>query len=846
MLRATFKSLLSRKVRLILSGLAVVLGVMFVSGSFVLTDTMGRSLDQLFATVYTGVDVQLHAKARPDNPGAIPTVPADRLTQVRATPGVASATGVVQVNGARIIGANGKVVTTMDAVPRYGRNWIGTSNLVRLRQGNGPKADNEIAINAALAKAAGVKVGDRVGILTREPKRTFTLVGIFGYSGGRDSIGGNQEIAFTEPVAQELMLGAKGQYSHIDVQAIDGVSAEALRDRLNATVGSAYEAKTGKQMQAAEAASARGELKFVNNILLGFAGVALFVGVFLILNTFSIIVAQRTRELALMRAIGGSRRQMIGSVLVEAVAIGLISSVLGLATGVGVGTLLAYVFGNSGGSQMELAGVGVPSSAVIAAFGVGIVVTVLAALLPALRASRIPPIAALHEVATPDRPLTRVSVAGSLVGAIGAAILGVGLSGKAHGSTLPLILAGVLVSFTGVALLTPLVARPVVSALGRLLSWSIPGKLGRRNAARNPRRTAITAAALMVGVALITGVNVVLASTIQSLHKQGDTLVKADLIISGDPTGGMPTTFDPAVLDRAKRIPGVREISGDYLDVARVGGREAMVTAPTDLPALANMFPMNAVEGSVRALSADELVVDHKLANEYGLHAGNTVQVTLSRGRPHTMTVVGIYRATDVSRGWLVSPASIRDFELRQPVGGYLRVTDGANVEEVRKVVDKLLVDSPEVSVGDRSAYIAQQTAILDKMVAMIQILLALAVLVAVLGIINTLALSVLERTRELGLLRAIGLRRGQTMRMVTVEAVVISVFGALLGMAVGSGLGAAVVRALKSQGFGVLAFPWQDMAMYVALAAVIGVVAAILPAIRSARINVLAAIAHE
>jgi putative ABC transport system permease protein len=210
------------------------------------------------------------------------------------------------------------------------------------------------------------------------------------------------------------------------------------------------------------------------------------------------------------------------------------------------------------------------------------------------------------------------------------------------------------------------------------------------------------------------------------------------------------------------------------------------------------------------------------------------------------MTVVGIFQATDVSRGWLVSPASIHDFELKQPVGGYLRVTDGASVEDVRKQVDKLLVDSPEVSVGDRSAYIAQQTAILDKMVVMIQILLALAVLVAVLGIINTMALSVLERTRELGLLRAIGLRRGQTMRMVTVEAVVISVFGALLGMAVGSGLGAAVVRTLKSQGLNVLAFPWQQMAMYVALAAVIGVVAAILPAIRSARINVLAAIAHE
>jgi putative ABC transport system permease protein len=683
-------------------------------------------------------------------------------------------------------------------------------------------------------------------VLTREPKRTFTLVGVFGYSGGRDSLGGTQEVAFTEPVAQELMLGAKGQYSHIDVQASPGLSAETLRDRLNAAIGSGYEAKTGKQMQAAEATSARRDLKFVNNIFLGFAGVALFVGIFLILNTFSIIVAQRTQELALMRAIGGSRRQMIGSVLVEALIVGFIASVLGLAAGVGVGTLLAYIFGNIGGGELALAGVGVPSSAVIAAFAIGILVTVAAALLPALRASRIPPVAALREVATADRPLTRVTVSSAVIGSIGAAILGIGLSGTAHGSTLWLILGGVLVSFIGVALLTPLVARPVVSTLGRLLSFSVAGKLGRRNAARNPRRTAITAAALTVGVALVTGVNVVVASTIQSLHKQGDTLVKADLIISSDPTDGMPPTLDSAVLDRAKRIPGVGEVSAEDIDLARVGGKDTMVTAASDLPALAHMFPINAVEGTVRALSADELVVDNKLANERGLHAGSIVQVQLSHGDPHTMTVVGIFHAKDVSRGWYVSPASVRDFELKQPVSGYLRVTDGASVADVRTQVDNLLVDSPEISVGDRSAYIAQQAAVLDKMVMMIQILLALAILVAILGIINTLALSVLERTRELGLLRALGLGRGQTMRMVTVEAVVISVFGALLGMAVGSGLGAAAVRALKSQGLGVLAFPWQEMAMYVALAALVGVIAAILPAIRAARINVLSAIAHE
>jgi putative ABC transport system permease protein len=277
-----------------------------------------------------------------------------------------------------------------------------------------------------------------------------------------------------------------------------------------------------------------------------------------------------------------------------------------------------------------------------------------------------------------------------------------------------------------------------------------------------------------------------------------------------------------------------------------VAGKDTAVTAPTDLVATARMFPMRPVDGTIRALSPDELVVDNKLAKEYGLHAASTVQVELSHGRPHTMTVVGVFQSTEVSRGWYVSPASVRDFELKQPVVAYLRVADGADVAAIRTRVDKLLADSPEVSVGDRSAFIAQQTAILDRIVSMIQVLLALAILVAVLGIINTLALSVLERTRELGLLRAIGLGRGQTMSMITVEAVVISVFGALLGVGMGTGLGASAVRALKSRGFGELALPWQQMATYVALAALVGVVAAILPAIRAARTNVLAAIAYE
>jgi putative ABC transport system permease protein len=847
MLRATFKSLLSRKLRLVLSGLAVVLGVMFVSGAFVLTDTLGRSFDGLFSTVYSGIDGRVTAKPKvqAEQDDATANIPATVLDKVRAVPGVSKAEGVVAVDGARVIGKNGKVLTSFGP-PRLGVNWSGETDMLKLREGRGPTADNEIAVNAAVAKAAGLKLGDSVGVLTLQPKKAFTLVGIYGYSGGRDSLGGAQEVAFTEPVAQELMLGEKGVYNAIDVNAASGVTQEQLRDRVAAAIGTEYQVQTRTELLAATAADIKEGLSFFNNVLIGFAAVALFVGTFLILNTFSIIVAQRTRELALMRALGGSRKQMIGSVLVEAIVIGLVASVLGLALGIGVGALLAWVFGNVGGAALELAGIGVPAIAIISAFTVGVLITVVAALLPALRASRIAPIAALQEAATPDRPLTKLTVSGALVGAAGGTLLGLGLAGKGGDNTLWFILGGVLVTFIGVALLTPLLARPVVAVLGRLFSWSVPGKLGRLNSGRNPRRTAITAAALMVGLALITGVNVVLTSATKSLHKLADTQVTADLIISGDGGRNGPATFDPVVVDKLKTTPGVARVASEYFDVAEINGDRGGASAVPDLPNYMSMFKVTAVSGTLAWTGKNQAVVDERRARDQHVKVGDVVPVQFSRGSVHQVTVVGVYKDSDTIGGWLFSGDTIADFRIAQPAWGFVTVTPGTPVAQVQQAVDRLLVDSPEVNVANRSQFVDQQAAEFNTILTMIQVLLALAILIAVLGIVNTLALSVLERTRELGLLRAIGMRRAQAMRMVTVEAVVISVFGALLGLAVGSGLGAAVVRALKDDGFSELAFPWAAMGTYLGLAAVVGVVAAVLPAIRAARVNVLAAIAHE
>jgi putative ABC transport system permease protein len=848
MLRATFTSMLHRKLRLVLSGLAVVLGVMFVSGALILTDTLGRSFDQMFAGVYANTDVQVHGEPKvavselegEEVPANVPASTVDTVAQV---PGVASVTGEVEVDGARLIGPDGKVVTSFGP-PRMGVNWTGEQGLIELREGRGPGAPDEIAIDAALARNAGVSVGDRVGVLTLEPRRDFTVVGIYGFTEDRDTIGGVQFIAFTDEVAQQLMLGEPDVWTGLDVTAAEGVSPEQLRDDIAAALGDGYQVRTGEQLAEDASAELRAGLSFFNYILLGFAGVALFVGVFLILNTFSIMVAQRTRELALTRAIGASRGQIIRSVLAEATVIGVIASGLGLAAGVGVGAALAAFL--AGQVSLPVAALALPVSAIITAFTVGTLITLVAAVLPALRAARVPPVAAMQEAATPDRPLTRLSVAGALVAAAGGTVLGLGLSGNAGGQELWAVLGGVLVCFVGVALLTPLVARPVVSVLGRLFAWSVPGKLGRLNSGRNPRRTAITAAALMVGVALVTGVGVVLDSAKESFSRLAADTMDAELVISGEQSGPRPPTFDATVLAEAARLPGVAAVAGSYWDLAAVDGQNTYVEATNDLAATSDVFGFTASAGTIDRLAPGELVVDDRTANERGLAVGDRVEVQLSRGGPRTYELVGVYEESPIFDGFILPQEATGDFGIPQPSMGFVKVADGAPVDQVRSAVAAMLADSPEVSVVDQSAFIDEQTSQLDGIFTMIQVLLGLAILIAVLGIINTLALSVLERTRELGLLRAVGLGRAATMRMVTVEAVVISVFGALLGVAVGIGLGSATVQALRDEGITRLALPWVDAGTYLALAAVVGVIAAVLPAIRAARTNVLTAIAYE
>jgi putative ABC transport system permease protein len=850
MLRATFKSLLSRKLRLFLSGAAVVLGVLFVSGALVLTDTLGRSFDNLFTDIYAYTDLQVSKKSEVGGFEGAPVpvnLPAADVARVQAVPGVTSATGQVFVDGARVIGPNGKVLTAAGG-PRFGANWVGETDLITLREGRGPTADTEVAVSANVAKRAGYHLGDQIGVLTRQPKRTFTIVGIFGYPGGRDSLAGETTVAFTQPVAQELMLGQRDVFNIIDVKVTDKAALTQVRERIAAALGSGYQVQTGEQLKAENTEGIRRALSFFTYLLLGFAGVALFVGVFLILNTFSIVVAQRTQELALFRALGASRGQVIGSVLTEATVIGLLASVLGLGLGVGVGAGLAKLAGRAlSGGALRLAALGVPVSAVVAAFAVGVGVTVLAAVLPAVRASRIPPVAALREAAVPDRPLTRLTVGGAVVLAAGGTALGLGLTGKLGGANLWGVLAGLLLCFIAVALLTPLVSRPVVSLLGRVLGRAAAAKLGRRNSARNPRRTAITAAALMVSIALVTGISVVFASVRESTVKAVDTGLDAQLVVAADPLSGGIGAIDPAAIVKMRQLPGVAAVAANYADVAKIDGKDEFVGGSDDIASATQVFRLTTVAGETSRLASGTLLVDSKTADDRKLSVGSTLRVQLARAAARTYTVAGIYQRTSLVGGFFFATDDVRSgFQSPAPLQAFVKLAPGADVNAVQSEVDALVKDSPEVNVSKLDDFVATQAQIFTFVLVFVQILLGLAMIIAVLGIVNTLALSMIERTRELGLLRAVGMKRPQVMWMVTVESVVISVFGALLGIAVGAGLGAAVFQALRSQGFTDLAFPWPLMAVYVVASVFVGLVAALFPAIRAARLDVLRAIAYE
>ena len=850
MIRATLKSLLARKVRLILSGLAVVLGVMSVSGAFVLSQTLTDQFSKLFGTVGTTLDVTVAGRAQVDGtagpePVTAP-VPESIRAELAALPAAASVTGQVFEEGLRVIGKDGKVITTTGP-PGIGVNWSAETDLNEITAGRPPQQPDEVVVNNTIADRGDFTVGDQIRVLTLQPARTFTIVGIAAPKPDFQRPTGDLRVAFTDATAQQLMIGKTGQWTRINLDAAGGTSAAQLEAEVQKIAGSDYEIQTGGEYADAQDAGVQDFVGILRTVLLGFAAVALFVGVFLILNTFSILVAQRTSELALLRALGAGPGQVMRSVLVEAFLVGVIASTIGFGAGIGVAIGLRALMESVSGANLP-PGISIPAAAVIASYAVGIVITMVAALLPALRAARIAPVAAMRIAATPDRPLTKLTVSGAglTIAAVGAVTAA--LYGDLGGAVLPVLLAGVLFGFVGIAMLTPAMSRPVVSALGRLLSWSAPAALGRRNSVRNPRRTAITAAALMVGVTLVTGVSVLANSLKESMQSLVASDLNADVVLSADTPGPNPAGgFPDAVLREVRQVPGVTSATAVHLDTAQVGTGATDVAAG-DPAGIANVFGLERSAGDIRTLRTGHLLVSDTYAKDHHLTVGDTTTVATQRGKPHPATVTGIYQGSDLLPGVVLPPSEAATFRSPLATSGYLTLAPGADATAVRARVGRLLADSPEVKVTDQAGYADQQTGRVDIMLVVLNILIGLSILIAVLGVVNTLTLSLVERVRELGLVRAIGMYRRQVVQMVTVESVVITLFGALLGIAVGTALGAAVVAALGNADVPLVtvALPYGTMAVLLGLAVVVGLVAAVLPAARASRVDVLRAIAYE
>lgn len=854
MLKATLKGLLARRMRLTLAGFAVVLGVMAVSAAMITTATIGSGFDAIFASANADIDVSVSGKSDvdADSRAFAPPVPAAAVSEIAKVPGVRSARGEVSVDGARPVGPDGKVIS-VQGPPRSGVAWHGETGMVRLRQGRGPAAPDEVAINAGLAERGRFTVGQTIDVLTLAPRQTFRIVGIYGYSNGRSSMGGDTQVAFTEPVAQRLMLGASNVYSSVTVTADPGVSRAELKERV-AKALSGYTVRTGDELAAATAADGKAFLEIVRIVLLGFSGLSLLVGIFLILNTFNILVAQRTGELALMSALGARRRQIIGSVLVEATLVGAAASIVGIGLGAGVSLLLKMVMEANSGASLPV-GLLVPVSDLVLAFGIGVAVTLVAALLPAVKASRVPPVAAMRAAAAEQRSLTRITVLGAVPAVLGVA--GVLLSLADLGSLRWVALAGgIVLGLFGLALLTPVLSRSLLPGLGRLAGWSMPSRLGNRNAARNPRRTAITVATLVITLGLVGGVSVLAQSMRADLRGNATRDLGADLVISGDGVtaraggegGGPPTaadgrimpTFSASVISAAADVPGVSLAVAQYVDTVELESGSSPAAA-ADLTRLSGVLELS---GSPRTPAPGSVVVDTTTLRAQDLRVGDTIRLATPRAGWREYRISGSYEASYLLRGPVFNPSEVPSlFVSAAPAIGYVRLAPGADAAAVTRAVAGLVADNPEVTVQDQTQLAADAANQVSVAETMLYVLLGLSVVIGILGIVNTMALSILERTRELGLLRAIGMRRSDLVRMVVTESVLMSLFGALLGLAAGGAGGVAVAHVL---GLSALAIPWGSLAVFLGLAVVAGLLAALAPATRAAKVNVLSAIAYE
>jgi putative ABC transport system permease protein len=847
MLTATLRAMIAHKLRLVLTTASIALGVAFLAGTLVLTDTMGLAFEQLFGKVSAGTDAVVRTHAPYTATDGVSTsrapIPAAVLTDIDQVDGVRHAEG--SVTGYALLTDNdGRAVLTNGGAPTMGYNMPADEDLrgdVDLLSGTAPDAPNEVAIDATSAEDHDIAIGSTIKVLFQGPTREFTVVGTVGF-GGEKNLGGTTSAYFDTKTAQKV-LGTPGYFDTIGVSAVDGVSQAELAKRLSAVVPQGAEAVTGETVAQENSDAVQKDLKIVGILFMIFAGIALFVGSFIIWNTFTMIVTQRSREIALLRAIGGTRRQVLRSLMIEAVMLGVAASAIGVVLGMGVAKALTTL--------MDLVGFTLPSTSlqleprtIWVSLLVGTLVTVVAALVPARRATKVLPVEALRE-STPgaEKPSKRRAFIGLAI--IGAGAAGI-LAALYGGADMRIFGVGLLALIVGVMVALPLAVRPLAALIATPLKLrGLPGELAKQNALRNPRRTSSTAAALMIGLTLVVSMGVFASSLKASFGDVISDQTNADLFLSSSSAQG--PGFSPSVIAAAKGVDGVDKVSAGGWGQAHFNGGNTSYSA-VDPATAEEVMNLEVSQGSVADLGKDGVMVSRSTATAEGWKLGSVVPAEFAVSGKHRLHVVAIYDGKGwISDNYVISLAEQNAFAGPQLVAsGLVTLVAGADKAAVQQAISAALADHPDAKVLDQKGFEKEASGFIGQLLTFVTVMLLLAVLIALLGIVNTLALSVFERTRELGLLRAVGMTRAQVRAMVRWESVVISLIGALSGAALGIGIGLALSQALKDEGIKAIAIPAPQIALYVALAAVAGILAAVGPARSAAKVDVLRAVVTD
>jgi putative ABC transport system permease protein len=840
MWRLTVRNTLARRGRLALTLLAVLLGVTFVTGSLILTDTSRTLLDQQFRTATAGVDLTVRRAAAFDSAMGVEVardpLPPTVLDQIRAVPGVADARAVVRGDGllstaGTPIVPNGPSVLTSWTPAPFGAFTI--------RTGSPPQASDEVAIDAATAAAHHITVGDSVTVRAVDT-RTLRVSGLagFGTSPGLP----NSTVAIVSLPTAQRMLHLNGAVSEVAITAADGTTTAQLRDRVTAVLGTRFEVSASQDVAAASAAAAKDQVGYLQIMLLALAAAALLVGAFLIANTFSIVITQRTRELAVLRAAGATGGQVLRSVLGEALLVGLTASIGGLGLGVLAATGLRNLAGMFGIALPPGALVLAPRTVLIA-FAVGVLITLVAAAGPARKAARVAPVTAMRESSTPATGGGRArTAAGVAAMVLGAAALGAVLAGA--GSILLLGL-GAAATIVGLSLLGPVFAPVLARLVGRPLdAIGVPGRLARESAARAPRRTAATAMALALGLALISFTTVVASSVKGSIRQSYGEVISADYVIESgrnEMLGGLPAHLHHHVADLPQVAVASRLRYGHWKD-----GQATRALTAVDPATLPQVTSLHMTAGAIGSLAGGGIVLADHAATEHHLGLGDTMVMTFARTGEQRLRIVGLLRDADaqaLSTDYIIAlDTYARHYTENVDASIFVKTAAGVPPTDATTAIRTVMADAPTAQLHDQAAAVAGRTQTLDRILGLVTALLLLTIVIALLGITNTLALSIIERTREIGLLRAVGMTRGQLRWMIRGEAVVVAALATVLGLGLGVGFAAATVAALGSTTPIALVLPGR-LLLVVGVALAAGLLAGLLPARRAARLDVLAAI---